>query len=1057
MKTKRMSAVMAVIIALELVGDQMGSITTYAAEPEQATETATEVVWETETEEEIAEPEAETNAQTTGATIVKSGSCGDSSSNLTYTIDSDGVLTISGTGAIKQSAFEGNTEIKKLVLNKGITGIGERAFYDCMELTGDLLIPQGVTIIGGSAFNGCSGLNGRLEIPNTVTMIKARAFLCCKRLTGDLIIPDSVTTIGYEAFWMCSGFNGKLQLSSGLQTIPRYLFYQCSGLTGNLVIPDSVMTLETNAFRDCSGLTGDLIIPDSVTEIQGCVFQGCSGFDGRLVISNSITDIMAYTFEDCSGLTGNLVIPDTVTHIGESAFGGCGKLTGNLVIPRTVTGMDTAAFYNCAGLSGVSIPDSITSISDYLFSGCSGLKGKLVIPDTVTSIGVGVFQDCAGLSEIILPDHWVGVNDYMFEGCSSLTKLIIPEGTTSIGKKAFAGCSGLTGDLRIPEGVERIEEYAFSGCSGLKGRLVLPQSLTYIGEYGFENCSGLTGELVLPEKLTYIGQYGFYNCSGFSGTLRISKSIDIKFLAFCDCSGIEHLALEDGMTQIGNDEFARMPGLKTVIIPKSVNTIGRNALSAYSNVRCVFLNKDLQLPEDDKIFSRPGEDENMIIRCYRNSTMHAAWDRNHNGTTSYFWIDWIIQWLVDTEDGVYGYQEQADGNHMLTWCYSKKQRLTLPTELEGRKLTMLSKEAFAECENLTSVTIPDEIAVIDVGAFTGCKTLWEIQVSDSHANYATEDGVLYDKDKTTLLYVPGGKPEYIIPKTVTAIADDALADCQDTKLGCYADSYGKEYLKKQGKSYTVVIGKDHVHKYGMTVEREATCTQSGVRRYTCPGCDETYTEVIPAKGHTTYLTGRVAPTDTTDGYSGDEYCRSCNQTVKKGSVIPKRNGTKVTVKLSGNGGKAKKAVITCGYHEKYGTLPKAVRKGYSFKGWYTKKSGGTKVTAATKVKSLKTITLYAHWSKVSRPKTKPVKSLSGKNRKFTVKYGKASGADGYQIQYGTKRTFKKAVTKLTKKTTYTSGRLKKNKVYYVRVRAYKTDSAKNKVYGKWSNVKKIKL
>ena len=74
-----------------------------------------------------------------------------------------------------------------------------------------------------------------------------------------------------------------------------------------------------------------------------------------------------------------------------------------------------------------------------------------------------------------------------------------------------------------------------------------------------------------------------------------------------------------------------------------------------------------------------------------------------------------------------------------------------------------------------------------------------------------------------------------------------------------------------------------------------------------------------------------------------------------------------------------------------------------------------------------------------------------------MKYGKASGADGYQIQYGTKRTFKKAVTKLTKKTTYTSGRLKKNKVYYVRVRAYKTDSAKNKVYGKWSNVKKIKL
>ena len=786
MKTKKRIAMMAVLILLGLAGGALNNVVTYAAEPEA-------------------------DEQATGVSIIKSGTCGD---DLTYTIDALGVLTISGTGAIEDKAFQENIIVKKLVLKEGITGIGDYAFAECRELTGELKIPKSVTTIGRYAFYKCRGF------------------------TGDLIIPDNVTEVSDYAFADCSGFQGKLSISSGIKV------------------------LRQNIFAGCSGLTGNLVIPDSVTKIGSSVFHNCSGFTGKLTIPESVTYIGNYAFYNCIGFTGDLVIPDTVTR------------------------MDNGAFKNCTGFNG---------------------------------------------------------------------NLIISENITSIPFRAFDGCTGLVGEVKIPEGVTQIGEYAF--------------------------------------------------------------------LDVCN--------------------------LERLVIPKSVSSIDIDAFSADSNTTFVFLNKEVQLPDNDYLFDSYTQAENMVLCCYRDSAIHKAWQRS--------WTNMNIQWLVDTEDGTYSYKEQADGNHILTGCYSKAEQLTLPTKLEGRTITTLSKSVFADCEKLTLVTIPDSITNIDVRAFMDCKILKEIRVSEKRTDYAAEDGVLYNKEKTTLRYVPGGKTEYTIPESVTVISENALADCKDTKLSCYADSYGKEYLKKHGYSYTVVIGKNHVHHYDIVVEQEASCTQSGVRRYTCPDCEGTYTEVIPAKGHVTYITGNAAPTGTTEGYSGDEYCRNCHQLVKKGTVIPKRSGRMVTVKLSGNGGKGKKTTVTCLYKEVYGTLPKAVRKGYTFKGWYTKKSGGTKVTAATRVNSTKTITLYAHWSKVSKPKTKPIKSLSGRNGKLTVKYGKVSGADGYQIWYGTGRSFQQAVKKLTKKTNYTSGKLKKNRVYYVRIRAYKTDSAGNKVYGKWSNMKKTKI
>lgn len=167
---------------------------------------------------------------------------------------------------------------------------------------------------------------------------------------------------------------------------------------------------------------------------------------------------------------------------------------------------------------------------------------------------------------------------------------------------------------------------------------------------------------------------------------------------------------------------------------------------------------------------------------------------------------------------------------------------------------------------------------------------------------------------------------------------------------------------------------------------------------------------------------------------------------------------KYTVKFNANSGSVKTKSMKVTYSKKYGTLPSPKRKGYSFTGWYTKKSGGTKITSTSKVKIKKTTTLYAHWKKVSVKTTaiSKLQNVKGKNLQVTIK--KVSGAAGYQVRYATNSSMKSAKTVTVKKSTKaTISKLKKGKKYYVQVRAYKTDSAGKKVYGSWSKTKNIKI
>lgn len=177
-----------------------------------------------------------------------------------------------------------------------------------------------------------------------------------------------------------------------------------------------------------------------------------------------------------------------------------------------------------------------------------------------------------------------------------------------------------------------------------------------------------------------------------------------------------------------------------------------------------------------------------------------------------------------------------------------------------------------------------------------------------------------------------------------------------------------------------------------------------------------------------------------------------------GGENPTKNVDEIIITFDSNGGVPQKRERIQKRGQTIEKLPTVSKKGYIFKGWYTKKSGGKKITASTKITS--NIILYAHWSKVTVKKAVIKSVKSQKKKTITIKYKKISGAEGYQIQYSTSRKFAKQKTnsitvKGNKSFTKNLTKLKK-KTYYIRVRAYKKDSTKAKVYGKWSTIMKIK-
>ena len=296
--------------------------------------------------------------------VVASGNCGTTGheSDVTWTLTSDGVMTISGTGAMTNySSFKPKvpwdsykTSITSVVIESGVTRIGEFAFNQCTSLA-SVTIPTGVTSIGNYAFSGCSTLE-TITLPAGVMTLGNSVFQNCSKLSS-VTLPDLMTSIGQNAFYGCIALE-TITLPAGLTTINNQTFFNCSSLA-SITLPASLTTIGTSVFSGCAALANFIVDANS---------NSFATEDGVL-FNKDKTKLVRYP-QGKSGST--YTIPTSVTTIDKYAFSYCSSLT-EITLPDALTTIDNYAFRYCNGLTEVNIPASVTSIEYYAFADCSNL------------------------------------------------------------------------------------------------------------------------------------------------------------------------------------------------------------------------------------------------------------------------------------------------------------------------------------------------------------------------------------------------------------------------------------------------------------------------------------------------------------------------------------------------------------------------------------------------------------------------------------------------------------------------------------------------------------
>ena len=428
------------------------------------------------------------------STGVFTGKCGD---NLTWTIDNNEVLTISGTGRIPDyndpSSGGNNTapwygyayQIKKVVLGSGVQNIGNNAFAGCYGMT-DITIPDGVTSIGDSAFDWCSALT-EISIPGTVSSIGDSVFSGCSALT-EISIPDTVSSIGDSAFSRCSALT-EISIPSTVSSIGSYAFSGCA--LREVEIPQGITSIQTRTFQYCTQLT-KITIPDSVTSVEICAFDNCpvlkTVYYGGTEAQWEGMHVDNYAGNNSALLDATLYFEMQYQRI---AAGSCG---GNLRWSLMEDGV--------LKITGSGAMPDYSDASNAPWHRYGSRIKEVRVGANVTKIGENAFRR-TGVQKVVFCAKETGstdaplvLGDYCFAYCDFLNEIQFGNRVIVPGDSVFVSCSGLTG-VTVPETVKLDKSFngegcgygMFSQCPNLTKATV---ECSYVGPYFFEGCYKLT-------------------------------------------------------------------------------------------------------------------------------------------------------------------------------------------------------------------------------------------------------------------------------------------------------------------------------------------------------------------------------------------------------------------------------------------------------------------------------------------------------------------------------------------------------------------------------------
>lgn len=526
--------------------------------------------------------------------VLYSGACGE---NLTWTYNANtGVLTISGTGNMDDFGSTNRPwekherEIKKVVINEGVTSIGAYAFYQCHYMV-EAELADSITTIGAAAFNLCYDLTS-VDLPENLTTLDNAAFRGAGLTSVEL--PENVKSIGARAFDGCNLTS--VTLNDGLESIGDDAFHGAK--VTELALPDSITTIGENAFSLCLNLTS-INIPKNLTKINKGMLAECYKLSS-IQIPEGVTSIGDSAFSRCSSLS-NIILPSTLQEIGASAFLGCGALK-SIVIPAKVTVINNSTFHSASGLESITFLGNITSIGALAFVNCSSLK-EFNIPSSVSTVGNDAFAQ-SGLEKITIPATVKSYGDKVFRACKSLTNVTIEEGVTQITAEMFKECVALT-TIQLPSTVDTIQTGAFRGCTLLTS-ITIPRKVSIIPSYAFAECSGLK-TFVIESDSAEIGDYAFNGCEALESVTIAEGCTKLGDYVFADCSALQTVTLPGTLEAIPRYAFRDCAKLEAIVIPEGVTSIIPNAFygcSSFSKFTVDSENETFSNDENGVLFSK---------------------------------------------------------------------------------------------------------------------------------------------------------------------------------------------------------------------------------------------------------------------------------------------------------------------------------------------------------------------------------------------------------------------------------------------------------------------
>ena len=751
---------------------------------------------------------------------------GTSLTEVTFASDGVGLSEVT----VGAYAFYGCTEIESLTFADGsnVTELGTGAFKDCEKIS-SLTIPASMKSVGDEAFANCGtydysisvtiaqGTNqltlgdgvfsgctiDTLSIPNNVTL--SADFLSGLEIENITIAEDHPTLASENNVLYIKGADGQKE------TLLLYLSDEST-----YTVPEGVTSIAANAFYGNFSIR-TLTLPESIATIGEYAFYK-SYYLETVTFSGASTQPLTigdYAFS-CTNLKA-FVLPERPVTIGAYAFSQIGYWTDenldSLDLGGTVS-IGDYAFYRTGKSLALTIPATVRTIGNHAFEGSSYTR-------YLTSV---TFESGSALETI---------GAYAFN-YAKISSFCVPASVTSIGACAFSNCGELT-SLTFEEGTAPLtfgtayENYAGQVLAGTKVTEVhFPGRLTVIGASAFERNTSITAVTFgdqyaesgfAKSALTTIGEGAFLYASALSAiTIPASvKNTDVIAIgneAFLG-SGLSSVTFEEsdeGVLTIGTSAFSGCKALLSLNLPKRLGdfTSGSTTIPALANGTGVFPAAD----DEGNGFNFVSITEGNALYASKDGMLYTSDFKE-------------LVYCPPAKEGTVEVDARTEriGANAFSSC-KKLTAITFPADSVCKEI---GAGAFSGCSLLVNMELPDSVAAIGQGAFLncnelvslrlpaslssfdpailGCKKLTDLTVSESNPNYSSVDGVIFSKDKTTLVYylptredaeytVPDGTKEIAatafsgnvslttvtLPASLEHIGANAFSDCQSLEI-----------------------------------------------------------------------------------------------------------------------------------------------------------------------------------------------------------------------------------------------------------------------------------